>query len=164
MARRRYLGGRSISTPREPAFRACLNIVINAACFISHRPEEITEEWEGEPPIELLAAANLPGKNNTGRLKQQEALRAIANGDYSRIKLCAKMLFPMDRGTPGTGKSPRAHWRQGHWRRQRHGPGLTLSVLRWIRPALVKKESSEPAETRVYDVEKSVENGDQGTP
>jgi hypothetical protein len=34
---------------QEPAFRACLNIVINAACFISYRPEEITEEWEGEP-------------------------------------------------------------------------------------------------------------------
>jgi hypothetical protein len=35
---------------QEPAFRACLNIIINAACFITFRPEDISEEWEGEPP------------------------------------------------------------------------------------------------------------------
>jgi len=114
-------------------------------------------------PVELLAAANLPGKNNTGRLKQQEALRAIANGDYTRIKLCGRTLFPTDTGKHGTGKSPRAHWRRGHWRRQRHGPGLTLIVLRWIRPTLVKKDSGEPVETRVYDVEKPNEGGEKGS-
>lgn len=140
---------------QEPAFRACLNIVINAACFISYRPEEITEEWVGEPPAELVAAANVPGKNSTGRLKQQQALRAIANGDYTRIKLCGRTLFPEAKGTPGTGKSPRAHWRRGHWRRQRHGPGLMSIVLRWIRPTLVKKDSGEPVETRVYEVEEA---------
>jgi hypothetical protein len=138
---------------QEPAFRECLNIIINAACFISFKPEDITEEWEGEPPTDLLAAANLPGKNNTGRIKQMDAKRGIANGDFTRIKLCGKALFPDDSGLPGHGKSPRAHWRRGHWRRQRHGPGLLLIALRWIRPTLVKKESGEPVEARVYDVQ-----------
>jgi hypothetical protein len=139
---------------QESAFRQCLNIIINAACFISFKPEDITDEWEGEPPPELLSAANLPGKNNTGRMKQMEAQRQVANGDFTRIKLCGKVLFPEERGFPGLGKSSRAHWRRGHWRRQRHGPGLVLIVLRWIRPTLVKKDSGEPVEARVYDVQK----------
>jgi hypothetical protein len=138
---------------QEPAFRECLNIIINAACFISYKPEDITDEWDGQPPADLLVAANLPGKNSKGRVKQMEALREIANGDYTRIKLCGKALFPDQKDAAGTGKSPRAHWRRGHWRRQRHGPGLMFVVLRWIRPTLVKKESGEPVETRFYDVD-----------
>ncbi len=35
---------------QEPVFRACLNIVVNALCFISFRPEDVTEEWDHEPP------------------------------------------------------------------------------------------------------------------
>jgi hypothetical protein len=33
---------------QEPAFRECLNIIINAACFISFKPDDVTEEWEGQ--------------------------------------------------------------------------------------------------------------------
>jgi hypothetical protein len=139
---------------QEPAFRECLNIIINAACFISFKPDDVTEEWEGEPPADLLAAANLPGKNITGKMKQMEAQRKIDNGDFTRIKLCGKALFPEELGLLGHGKSPRAHWRRGHWRRQRHGPGLLLIALRWIRPTLVKKESGEPVEARIYDVQR----------
>ena len=43
------------------------------------------------------------------------------------------------------------------------GPGLTLIVLRWIRPTLVKKDSGEPVETRVYDVEKPNKGGEKGS-
>jgi hypothetical protein len=142
---------------QEPAFRECLNIIINAACYISFKPEDITDEWEGEPPGDLLAAANLPGKNITGKMKQMEAQRQIDNGDFTRIKLCGKALFPEEPGMPSHGKSPRAHWRRGHWRRQRHGPGLILIALRWIRPTLVKKDSGAPVEARIYEVQKPEE-------
>jgi hypothetical protein len=43
------------------------------------------------------------------------------------------------------------------------GPGLTLIVLRWIRPTLVKKDSGESVETRLYDVEKPKDEGEKGS-
>jgi hypothetical protein len=35
------------------------------------------------------------------------------------------------------GSQTRSHMRRAHWRRQRHGPKLSLVIIRWIRPAHV---------------------------
>ena len=139
---------------QEPAFRACLNIVINAACFISFRPEDVTDEWDGEPPAEVVAAAEIPETSRSSRDRKTGALHKIANGDFTRIKVCGRSLFgdePHPSGD-GQGKSPKAHWRRGHWRRQRHGTGLALIVLRWIRPTIVKKDNGILSEARLYEV------------
>jgi hypothetical protein len=40
----------------------------------------------------------------------------------------------------GTHNSPIAHWRCGHWRRQKHGPGLTKTKLIWMKPVFVGAE------------------------
>ncbi len=53
--------------------------------------------------------ACLPGKNSTGRLKQQEALRAIANWEQRLAAQLDPGVIAMDTGKHGTGKSPRAH-------------------------------------------------------
>lgn len=37
----------------------------------------------------------------------------------------------------GTHASPRTHWRRGHWRLQRHGPGMALQKSIFIDPVLV---------------------------
>lgn len=37
----------------------------------------------------------------------------------------------------GTHAGPRMHWRRGFWRRQKHGPHLTLVKTIWIEPTLV---------------------------
>jgi hypothetical protein len=141
---------------QEPVFRACLNIIVNAACFISFRPEDITEAWEGEPPNELIDAANDPGTTRRGRDRKQEAKRKLESGDYTRIKICGQKLFsePAGEGVEGHKTSPRAHWRRGHWRRQRHGEALSLVTLRWIRPTIVKKGTTSLVEARIYDVQK----------
>ena len=142
---------------QELAFRKCLNILVNAACFISFRPEDIYDTWAGNPPTELIAAIEDPGKTRAARARKRDAVRVLDTADYVRIKICGKALFtePTTGEIPGTGKSPRAHWRRGHWRRQRHGPSLSLFQMRWIRPTLVCKDIGSIVDARVYDVQDS---------
>lgn len=141
---------------QEPVFRACLNIIVNAACFISFRPEDITEEWDENPPAWVCEALNDNRDTRSARDRKQHALRTISNGDYTRIKICGKNLFtdiPQNPAAIGHGVSPQAHWRRGHWRQQRHGTGLSLVTPRWIRPTIVKKENGPLVETRLYEVQ-----------
>lgn len=141
---------------QEPVFRACLNTVINAACFISFRPDDITEEWDGDPPAWVIEAMNDTRDTRSARDRKQHALRTLSSGDYTRIRICGKNLFadvPDDGVSAGHGISPRAHWRRGHWRRQRHGTGLSLVTPRWIRPTIVKKDNGPLVESRIYDVQ-----------
>jgi hypothetical protein len=139
---------------QEPAFRACLNIIVNAACFITFRPDDITDAWEGEPSPDLLLAVAAKGDTRRSRDKKLGALRKLETGDFTRVKICGRELFAQtnerDCGS-SEGKSPRAHWRRGHWRRQRHGVGLSLTILRWIRPTIVMKDHGELAEARIYE-------------
>lgn len=145
---------------QEPVFRACLNIIVNAACFIAFRPDDISDGWEGEPPAELIAAANDSATSRSKRDRKRDALKRLEVGDFTRIRICGKNLFSerQDEGLVGSGKSPRAHWRRGHWRRQRYGVGLSLVTLRWIRPTIVKKDSGPVVEARLYEVNKHEES------
>lgn len=142
---------------QEPAFRACLNIIVNAACFITFRPDDASDAWAGEPSPDILAAANATGDNRRVRDRKLGALRKLEHGDFTRIKICGRDLFgevKTDGSPPSEGKSPRAHWRRGHWRRQRHGPSLNLTILLWIRPTLVMKDSGALVEARIYEFKK----------
>lgn len=140
---------------QEPAFRTCLNIIVNAACFVTFRPDDVFDTWEGEPSPDMLAAATAAGETRRTRDRKLGALRKIEAGDFTRVKICGSDLFgqiPELTDVLKDGKSPRAHWRRGHWRRQRHGVGLTLVVLRWIRPTLVMKDHGPTVEARIYEV------------
>ena len=144
---------------QEPAFRACLNIVVNAACFITFRPGDVTDAWEGEPPTDVVVASNATGDSRRIRDRKLGALRKLESGDFTRVKICGRDLFA-DIPEPGAvvtdGKSPRAHWRRGHWRRQRHGTGLSLMVLRWIRPTIVMKDNGPMVEARIYEIQRDL--------
>ena len=140
---------------QEPAFRACLNIIVNAACFITFRPDDVNDAWEGEPPADVVAAADATGDSRRSRDRKLGALRKLEGGDFTRVKICGRDLFadtvqPVGGQTDGT--SPRAHWRRGHWRRQRLGAGLSLVALRWIRPTIVMKDNGPLVEARIYEV------------
>jgi hypothetical protein len=152
---------------QEPVFRACLNIIVNAACFISFRPEDITDDWEGEPPAWVIEALQDTNETRRARDRKRDAFRSIATGDYTRIKVCGKNLFTylqIEDGATAHGVSPRAHWRRGHWRRQRYGVGLSLVTPRWIRPTIVKKENGPLVETRIYDVHHPPPESDEDKP
>ncbi|HOC54738.1 MAG TPA: hypothetical protein PKI20_03855 [Verrucomicrobiota bacterium] len=140
---------------QEPVFRACLNIIINAACFISFRPEDITDEWDGEIPEWVIEALKAQEGGRRARDRKRDAHRHIANNDCTRIKVCGKKLFDdlLPHKATGTGISPRAHWRRGHWRRQRYGAALAFVKHLWIRPTIVNRDNGPLVETRVYDVQ-----------
>lgn len=146
----------SVFHSQEPVFRACLNIIVNAMCFISFRPDDITEEWDGDPPVWVIDALNDSRDTRSARDRKSHAQRVMGTGDFARIRICGRDLFPdQPREEPqgGHGASPRAHWRRGHWRRQRHGVGLSLITPRWIRPTVVKSDNGTLVETRLYDVQ-----------
>jgi hypothetical protein len=140
---------------QEPVFRACLNIIVNAACFISFRPEDIAAEWDGDLPAWIQEALNDTKVGRSARDRKRHAHSILSKGDYTCIRICGKNLFrePTDPTGAAQGQSPRAHWRRGHWRRQRHGAGLTLMTPRWIRPTIVKKDNGPIVESRIYDVQ-----------
>lgn len=141
---------------QEPTFRACLNIIVNAMCFIAFRPDDFTEEWDGQPPGWAVEAIRDTRNTRSARDRHQHAQRVFATGDFTRIRICGKDFQEKKEpaeALPRAGASPRAHWRRGHWRRQRHGAGLTLIILRWIRPTLVKPDNGTLVETRLYDVQ-----------
>ena len=143
---------------QEPAFRACLNIIVNSACFITFRPDDASDAWAGEPSPDILAAVNATGDSRRIRDRKLGALRKLEHGDFTRIRICGGDLFrdevKTDGSPPSEGKSPRAHWRRGHWRRQRHGKNLGLTILLWIRPTLVMKDSGALVEARIYEFKK----------
>src|SRR5208282_3744646 len=66
---------------QEPVFRDCLNIIVNAACFISFRPEDISEDWDREPPAWVMEALNDNRNTRSARDRKQHALRTITEGD-----------------------------------------------------------------------------------
>lgn len=144
----------TIFRSQEASFRACLNIIVNAACFISFRPSDITEGWEGNPSADVLAAATSTSDSRGARDRKAGALQKIANGDFTRVKICGANLFARHNVAlaGGDGKSPRTHWRRGHWRRQKHGVGLISVILRWIRPTIVNPDHGPLVETRIYEV------------
>lgn len=140
---------------QESVFHTCLNIIINALCFISFRPEDISEEWDRDPPAWVVEALADARDTRSARDRRFNANRLIVTNDYTRILVCGKRLFSGGESVSagGAGTAARAHWRRGHWRRQRHGPGRLQVVVRWIRPTLVNQDNGQVAEARIYDVQ-----------
>ncbi|MEJ6002629.1 hypothetical protein [Paucibacter soli] len=43
--------------------------------------------------------------------------------------------------TDGEHRTVKTHWRDGHFRHQRHGPGLSLTKVIWMRPMLINADA-----------------------
>lgn len=139
---------------QEPAFRQCLNIIVNAMCFVAFRPEDVSDEWHGSAPTWVRDALADTSSGRRARDRKKSAERAINAGEYVRIRVCGKNLFGAvaDGRRDGTGDSPRPHWRRGHWRRQRHGEKLSQVTLKWIRPTIVRREDGPVVDSRIYEI------------
>ncbi len=139
-----------------------LAIVANVLCFITARSEDISEEWDREPPKWVADALSDEATNRSARDRRREALAEVNRSDFTRIRVCGRKLFGEgvleEQARDGSGMTPRAHWR-GHWRRQRHGKELALVTLKRIRPTLVMKDNGRVVDSRIYEVE----NGNGGS-
>ena len=115
-----------------------LGLIGNVLCLLSARPDDIIGPLRLEPS----------GRAVDDLAKNQRQL-AIKNGE---VPVRTISFGPSGHaGSHSTsGSTVRAHWRRGHWRRQRSGRGLQAIVLRWIRPTLVRGGNGAEAERTVY--------------
>lgn len=72
----------------------------------------------------------VPAKKDGGEVVRRALWRPNFVGERFRIKY--EHISPA-----GHHRSPHAHWRIGHWRNQRKGPGLTITERIWIQPVFV---------------------------
>lgn len=64
---------------------------------------------------------------------RRRAARVLARS-YDRVHVDAAHAA---QGAQQDGRTVGTHWRDGHLRNQRHGPGLSLTKVLWIRPMLI---------------------------
>lgn len=134
-----------------PAIRRALAVVGNALCYLSSQPiEQISEEqWPGATEGEVAALS--AGK---GRKSHQKARGELLKKGLMPIRVLRFERATGHRSKWGFGAGAvRAHWRRGHWRRQRHGEGLAGVRLVWIRPTLVNQSAPLDEAERLYIVD-----------
>lgn len=96
----------------------------------------------GPPDPNRLAKQTRQGRS--GNARKAGKAQALADAAISRIAFQQDVVFfdeikGSERSEP-TGQKKRTHWRRGHFRRQRHGIGLSERRLVFIRPMLINAE------------------------
>jgi hypothetical protein len=129
---------------RYPAMRGALQLAVNALCYLTAYPEDITEAWPaGTPPALIAKTTQGTPKTRAKAVTQLEAL------GYIKVRICGtKLPAAAAAALPGNAAHPsvRPHWRRGHWRRQPHGEGRALRKLIWLMPTLVHRENLHQAD------------------
>jgi len=129
---------------QQPVFEEVINLVINAMCFISAYPEETEITWE-DAPVELVKKAEAPAVSRRERNIKDAAEGKLNDLGYRKVVLCGRRLAEALEVAPShDGRSPRTHWRRGHWRRQAHGEAMASHRLIWIRPVIVNRGQNPP--------------------
>ena len=105
-------------------YKGILNIAANSILHISHQTEYVTKK------APLIARGT--GFSNEDEITPQPATWIGEN--YHQPK--TKYEYPVGH-IPIKGKSPRPHWRKGHYKYICQGPGRKQRVLKWIKPVYV---------------------------
>lgn len=140
-----------ITHRRFPTYRAALQLVVNALCYLAAYPDDIDTVWpEGTPTSLRKKAENGKGKEQTRAKSKLETL------GYVPVHICGKRvakqhsvheIYSHQHGHKST------HWRRGHWRNQSYGPGRTLRKLIWVMPVVVgANNNEEPEAGHIYQV------------
>ena len=85
------------------------------------------------------------------KAKKHDKLQRRLERTYDRIVITHQRRPEQDSASTHS-RSPRAHWRRGHFRHQSFGPGRTQSKLRWIQPMLIGQLAEREPESRDYAV------------
>lgn len=136
---------------RHPVYKAALQLVVNALCYVAAYPEDIDTVWpEGTP--DSLKQKVLHGKGKE-QMRAKSKLTALG---YVPVHICGRRIAEQrtDHGIPAHGQGHVAtHWRRGHWRNQVHGPARSLRKLIWVMPVVVgSKHGDDPEMGHVYRV------------
>lgn len=136
-----------ITRRRHPVYKAALQLVVNALCYVAAYPEDIDTVWPEGTPDSLKQKA-LHGKGKE-QMRAKSKLTALG---YVPVHICGKRVAEQrtHRGIPAHGHVA-THWRRGHWRNQVHGPARSLRKLIWVMPVVVgSKHPDEPEAGHVY--------------
>jgi len=136
-----------ITRRRHPVYKAALQLVVNALCYVAAYPEDIDTVWPEGTPDSLKQKA-LHGKGKE-QMRAKSKLTALG---YVPVHICGKRVAEQrtHQGIPAHGHVA-THWRRGHWRNQVHGPARSLRKLIWVMPVVVgSKHADEPEAGHVY--------------
>lgn len=124
---------------RYPAMRGALQLAVNALCYLTAYPDDITEAWPAGTPRALIAQTT----HGTPKARPKAVTQLEAMG-YTKVRLCGTRLTsptPIPLPCTAAHSSVRPHWRRGHWRRQPHGEGRASRKLIWLMPTLVHRDN-----------------------
>jgi hypothetical protein len=119
---------------RHAVYKAALQRVVNALCYIAAYPDDIESVWPDGTPASLVEKAR------TGKGKEvHRAQSKLLSLGYVPVHICGKRVGVQRtrHGLTTRDEHIAAHWRRGHWRNQAHGPAHSLRKLIWILPLLV---------------------------
>ena len=146
----------SLSENYESWAKAC-ELICNGLCFLSGYPEDALRRWQEGAPAALLSQCSHP-LSPKARSKAASKLRALGFSQITELGgAFAQALRSREAGAAGAHRSPRAHWRKGHWRMQAFGRALQERKLVWIAPAMVagNPEPEDAVRVRTVSVPKT---------
>lgn len=156
----RYLHGQQEPWERDGVDEILTRISANLFLYMACPDAEILEN-----PSELHARLADFRKRHVGSKRRKSAKRQIEEGMVPQEVVVGSSIRiqPLDEqtesegpeGGEGSRRSPRPHWRMGHFRRIPIGEGRRERKLAWIKPVLVRKVAAgeQQPEGRDYAVE-----------
>jgi hypothetical protein len=123
-------------------YRAALQLVVNALCYVTAYPDDIATVWPKATPVELVRLF-LEGKGK----ERQRAKSKLAALGYVPVHICGSHVAQVKALHVRVANQPGLHWRRGHWRNQAHGPARALRKLIWVMPMMVGLTPGEEPES-----------------
>lgn len=121
------------SLEREiPVLKGALELAVNAMCYLTAYPDDISKEWPSKAPKSMVEKA-MKG-HPTVKRNTSSKLESLG---YHRVHIAGRALSQGPATTEHKSGSVRAHWRRGHWKRQPYGPERSLRKMVLIKPVLV---------------------------
>lgn len=124
--------------------REALQLIFNLLCYLNVKDREIERRLSNERFEEKLSRAS------SDKARNRVLSKAKTQG-VRHVQFCGHRTFSHARAKGAPRKA--THWRRGHWRNQAYGTERSGRRLIWIRPVVVKGNSDQPSDRRVYDVE-----------
>lgn len=144
-------------TRRIPVYKAAIQLVVNALCYITAYPEDIEPGWPEDAPKPLLEQWS----RGNGEEKAQ-ARSGLESMGYRPLKICGKrfaerqaaLIAPPDSSDSCDSRRQAAtRWRRGHWRNQPCGPSMSQRKLVWLMPVPSGAKHPEgPEDGHIYRV------------
>jgi hypothetical protein len=135
-------------TNRPDLLQDMTRLAFNALCYLNWKDRDVILKY----PSPKLEAEEAAAKTQ----KEQELVAFKArNSGYRKLYFCGytyPRVEPKNDNNTSPGTKVKSHWRRGDWRNQSFGKGLRDTKLIWIKPVIVAKNSSAPAEPTIYQI------------